>query len=126
MQGAIANHNFDGIGNNEVNGNCGAKVGNTSLSAMPVEEVFGPAVFHAGDNPKEVLSAQCHPGPVVGFHLGHGHQVIGFQHCFGKPEMAQPGSILLQCGFLEFIPVEVNKGDVLFMQLSPQTTNIQK
>ena len=86
VQRAVAFHGNDSIGNHEVRPNCRADVENASLDALPMENVFWPPVDGARNYAKHVLHRQRDPGPMVGFHLRHGHKEIRIQYSPRQPE----------------------------------------
>jgi len=73
---SIAFHSDDPIGDHEVRTNRGANVENTFMDSGPMQDILGPAIAAARNNPKHVFHAEGDAGPVVCFHFRHGHYEI--------------------------------------------------
>ena len=77
MQRPIALHRFHSIRDNAMDGNRRGEFDDGVVDPLPVQDVLRPAVHGAGDNPKEILEAERHAGPVMGLDLGHRDDHIG-------------------------------------------------
>src|SRR5258708_11579905 len=67
-------------------GERGTNVENALLDAVPVENVLGPAIPASWDHTEHVFHAEGDAGPVMRFHLGHGHKKISLHHRLRQPE----------------------------------------
>src|SRR5258708_26543246 len=67
-------------------GERGTNVENALLDAVPVENVLGPAIPASWDHTEHVFHAEGDSGPVMRFHLGHGHKKISLHHRLRQPE----------------------------------------
>lgn len=71
--------------------NRGSKFDDRIVDALPVEDVFRPAIDRTGDHAKEILQAQGHSGPMMGLDLGHRDHDISRQQGLGQPEFGKRG-----------------------------------
>src|SRR4030088_1408084 len=86
VQWAVPLHRQDRVCDHKMNRHRGADVENALLDAVPVQNVLGPAIPASWDHTEHVLHAEGDTGPVMRFHLGHGHKKIGLHHRLRQPE----------------------------------------
>ncbi len=85
VQRTVALHRDNRVSDDEVRSNGGANVENAFVNTGPMKDVLGPAIAASGDNAKHVFHAQGDPGPVMSFHLRHGHNEIRTQNGSREP-----------------------------------------
>ncbi len=59
------------------------------MNSVPMENVFGPAVFHPGHDAEHVLQTERDTGPVVGLDFRHGHNKIRPENSLRQPKTTE-------------------------------------
>ena len=75
----VAFHRHDGIHNGEVRTKRGVEIDDGIVDAVEVQDVLRPAVHGAGHDPKHVLHARRHRGPVMCLQFRHRDDEVGTQ-----------------------------------------------
>ena len=89
VQRPIAFHGLNPIGDNKVNRDGHCELDDGVVDALPMQNVFWPAIDRAGQNPERILKAQRDACPMVSLDLRHGdHDVRGLDRR-GEPDFFQ-------------------------------------
>ena len=71
VQRPVSLHGNDTVSDDEVHWCRRTDIENAPMDAVPVQNILGPAVFHARYDAEHVFHAECDAGPVVGLDLRH-------------------------------------------------------
>ena len=91
VQRSVSLHRFDSIRDDVVNWDRRGEFDDGVVDPLPVKDVLRPTVDGARDNPKEILEAERHAGPMMSFDLRHRDDYIGRQYRLRKAEFFQVG-----------------------------------
>src|SRR5260370_6544825 len=95
----------------------GANIQNALLDSLPVKNVFWPTVLRSRYYAKHVLHAESDAGPVMRLNLWHGNDKIGCEDRAGQPQGLHSGVAREQAPFDEFVTIQIDKRDSLFVEL---------
>jgi hypothetical protein len=109
------------VRDNKVDRHRCADVEDAAMDSLPVENILRPAILGPRHNSEHVLQAERNAGPVMGHDLRHRYNKIRIQNGPGKPQVFHTRVRGARRHFAQLIPIQINKVDLLRLQLIFQT-----
>src|SRR5471030_7117 len=89
--------------------NRGVDIEDASIDALPMQQVFRPAIGNTRHYAEQVLHAQGDPSPVVCFHFGQRDDEVARQDRTREPQAVEAGEGSLQLYFPDLVAVQIHE-----------------